>query len=498
MKTLPLSRIFCLLLAWIMVLSIAACSETGVGSENTTAPSASGTTAPGDASGNETTEDVDEDGYKKDSLPSDLNFNNKEVAILHWNDADYEEFFVEDESGEIVSDALYKRNCNVEERLGVRLEFIGTAGDTYNEAPFALTLSTNVESGERPFDIVGAYSYTAGLCAVQNLYYDLSNVEHLDFEKPWWPNNLINQATINNKLYFVSGDISANVIYAMYVTFFNKEILNEFQLEDPFSLVHEGKWTIDKQFEMCKGVYLDSNANGVKDLGDRSGLYVYTLHLDSYLWGSDIFIIDSTNGEFKLSDEFMGEKTYSLQQKLKTFLGTSNDGIHVTVKEDNHKYFGDGVALFVPERCHRAIEYSDGDVDFGVLPIPKYDEDQAEYITIMGNTFSLYSAPVNVADANLAGAVLECMASESYRNVTPALYERSFQYRYSQEEVSAQMFDIAKNGVVFDMSRIFSNSLGAYKAWQKAITGVNAWPTTVERELRVWNNQIDKILDSFN
>ena len=59
------------------------------------------------------------------------------------------------------------------------------------------------------------------------------------------------------------------------------------------------------------------------------------------------------------------------------------------------------------------------------------------------------------------------------------------------------MFDIAKETVVFDMARIFSNSLGAYKAWQGAIRYPTAWTTTVEKETRMWTNQITKILESF-
>ena len=115
----------------------------------------------------------------------------------------------------------------------------------------------------------------------------------------------------------------------------------------------------------------------------------------------------------------------------------------------------------------------------------------------MGNTFSLYSMPADVVDPEMSAAVIECMASESHRTIIPALYERSFQYRYSKEEVAAQMFDIAKEGVVFDMARIFSNSLGAYKAWQGAIRYPNAWTTTVDMELRMWKNQLAKILESL-
>jgi hypothetical protein len=69
--------------------------------------------------------------------------------------------------------------------------------------------------------------------------------------------------------------------------------------------------------------------------------------------------------------------------------------------------------------------------------------------------------------------------------------------RYSQDSVSAQMFDIVKGGVVFDMARIFSNSIGAYKSWQKAIVGNTSWSSTVKSETRVWNTQLEKVLEAF-
>jgi hypothetical protein len=480
-----------------MILPAIACAETHSNGDTTPAETAE-TKAPAGEASDEVTESLyDEGGYLKDSLPESLKYNNDEICILHWNDAYFEEFSSPGENGEVVNDALYSRNCRVEDRLNIRLKFVGTPGDTYNEAPFALKLSTSIESGDREYDIVGAYSYTAGLCAAQSLYYNLNEVEHLDFDKPWWPDLLVDQATINNKLYFVSGDVSANAIYMMYVTFFNKEFLDEMKLTDPYELVEKNEWTLDKMFEMCKGTYSDLNTNGTKDEGDRIGLYTYTLHLDSFLWGSNIFIIDSIGDDFKFSDEILGEKTVNLQTKLQNFLYSTDGGFNTKQKDNNHEYFAQGLSLFWNDRCHRAIDFTEAGREFGILPIAKYDADQTEYISIMSNPFTLYGMPSDVVDPDMAGAVLECMASESYRLVTPALYEKSFKMRYSQDSVSAQMFDIVKGGVVFDMARIFSNTISVYKAWQKAIVGNTAWSTTVKTDERVWNTQLEKVLQAF-
>lgn len=502
MKSNRISRTACLLLACLMLLPLFACGKSEQGSAETTAittseNAVSDTSADTTTAATEATENTDAMGYLKDDLDPSLNYGGKTVNLLHWNDAEHEEFCAETANGDLINDAIYNRNSAVEERLGIKINFIGTAGDTNNEEPFALKLNASITAGDHAYDIISAYSYTTGVCAARNLLYDLSSVEHLDFEKPWWPDMLINQCTVNDKLLFLTGDMSANVIYTMYVSFFNKELLESLKLEDPYKLVEEDKWTIDKQFEMCTGAYSDLNGNGVKDEGDRTGLYIYTLHFDAFLWGSEVFIVDSMEDRFELSDEFMGEKTVNLQEKIKAFVYDTNDGFLTKDKTNNHLFFGQGLSLFWNDRCHRAILYTGEGISFGVLPVPKYDEQQESYVTLLGNTFSLYGVPQDSQDPDLAGAVMECWASESYRQLTPALYELSFKYKYSQDDVAARMFDIARSTVVLDLARIFSNNLGAYKSWQKAITGDAGWASTVKANETVWKKQMEKLKDIF-
>ena len=499
--TKKIKSFICVVLSFMMLLSVVACANSSVdnnGEATTTTQASQNNDAPADTTTSSQATDAPETTeYVDDDLDSSLNFGGEEFSLLYWDDSSYEEFYSEGINGVLVNDAIYTRNAAVEDRLGIKFKFIGEHGNEYNEAPFAGKVSNSISAGDHAYDLIGAYSYTAGLCASQGLLYDLSDVAYLDFDKPWWPDMLINQATINNKIYFVSGDISANAIYMMYVTFFNKEILENYKLEDPYALVEQGKWTIDKQFEMASSVYEDLNGSGAKDSGDRCGLYIYTLHFDSFLWGSNVFIVDSLQNDVKFSDDFLGEKTVNLQSKISDFVYNNQGGLLVTDKNDAPTYFGNGFSLFWNDRCCRAIDYAGKTLSYGILPIAKYDEAQQSHVTIMGNPFSLYALPKDSQNADMAGAVIECMASESYRTVTPALYEESFKYKYSQDDVSAKMFDIARGTVVFDLARIFSNSLGAYKSWQKAITGGVAWTTTVKGNERTWQKQLEKILEIF-
>jgi len=106
---------------------------------------------------------------------------------------------------------------------------------------------------------------------------------------------------------------------SMYRTSENAPAPRSLALVDFFKLVDEGKWTIDKMFEMCSGVYNDLNSNGQKDIGDLYGQYTYTLHLDAFLTGSNIIMVNTNGEELSFSPEFLGEKTLGLQEKVRNF-----------------------------------------------------------------------------------------------------------------------------------------------------------------------------------
>ena len=81
---------------------------------------------------------------------------------------------------------------------------------------------------------------------LRGLYRDLLPAQNLNFEQPWWPGKLLDDTTINGKLYFCSGDISTNVLQQMYLVLFNKSMADELKLPDLYEIADQGKWTIDK------------------------------------------------------------------------------------------------------------------------------------------------------------------------------------------------------------------------------------------------------------
>lgn len=75
----------------------------------------------------------------KDALP-DKKYNGAEFTILYRDEWSYE-FFAEEENGDIINDAVLKRNRAVEDRFDVKLNLYGVHG-TYDAAEFRDAVKT--------------------------------------------------------------------------------------------------------------------------------------------------------------------------------------------------------------------------------------------------------------------------------------------------------------------------------------------------------------------
>ena len=80
--------------------------------------------------------------------------------------------------------------------------------------------------------------------------------------------------------------------------------------------------------------------------------------------------------------------------------------------------------------------------EYGILPMPKFDEKQDQYYSIANDNFSLIAVPTTVKNPALTGAFLELMGEYSYKIVTPKYYEVAMKGKYLRDDESCQMFDI--------------------------------------------------------
>ena len=498
-------RLLALALVAITLLgSFAACTNTKDPVTDETTASNASTEAPAATTEAEATTEspYDENGYLKSSLPDELDFGGAEVTVLWWNDVEQPEFFVENTNGELINDAIWQRNTNVEKKLGVTLKWVDIKGQYNSDGPnYANHVGNIYASGSDIYDLMSAHSRTMALTAMYGYCADMMKLEHLDFEKPWWPEVMLDTATINEKLYFVTGDVSTNSIHQMYVMFFNKDLLkNHSGLKEPSQHVDEGTWTMETLFEMTSGLYNDVNNDQKASKEDSFGFTSLNWHFDAIYYGCGMTMLEKDPDPAKLlkvADDWTSEKAINLGSEVGEWIKKGDAYL------DSNNYaniFIDGRSLLVMARHHDiASKIADAGFKYGIVPMPKYDKEQEKHITCVGNPVSLYSIYTLSKDANRAAAVLECWASEAYRTTTPAVFETTFKLRLSESSTESRMYDLIRSGVTFDLCRFFNKQLSSMGSeWYKCATTAGNWASTSERLLKAIPAKLQDIADSFN
>ncbi len=515
------ARIIAMFCALVMLVAAFASCATPTGGETTTEAPGAQTQAPTGETSAEVDDNLDPDGYLKDDLPEDLNFSNETASILYWEDAERAEFEIkeEDSDGDLVKEAIYKRNITTESRLGITFEWIGQKGNVNNRKAFT-SFVENAYSGGTFYDLIATYSRTAAMLMTNGFLQDINTIDnsYLNTENPWWPAQMTETCSIGDSLYFVSGDISTNVLHMMYAVYYNMDMLENLQLEDPVKYVDDKTWTLGKLIEMASGLYQDLDASGDISVGDKYGFCTIDYHMDAFYTGAGLRLVEpGVDTHLMISEDYWSQKTIDLVDTLGKFL-ESGDALITggKISDSNVKYstpFEEGNGLFCLNRVYMADnEYHSGalrnaDFEYGILPVPLYEEGQEEYITVIGNPFTLWCVMDNCKNPSMSTAILECLGSEGYRKTSPALFENNMKYRYTPDDAgkgdSARMFDIVHNTITFDLGRIYSDSLDFMSEKPTtAAANANSWSTlqaqyskAMKRLMANLNKSLDSVLD---
>lgn len=505
------TRILVLLMAVLLLVPcFAACTSSGGDETDVTTTQPQGTT--GGNSGNEggpvgDIVIVDKDGFEIDDLMLNGNpdFGAETINVLAWSDYTMQEFEPKSETltGDIVDDALFKRNDAVENRLNVAIEYTYEKGS----ASYVTEFIKNVEvdrDGDKAFDYIAGYSRTGGTLALRGFTADLLELDYINLSKPWWPESLVDTIAIGDRVMFCSGDISTNLLWMMQATFYNKNLITTYGLEDPYDLVKSNEWTIDKLISMCEGKA--NLVDGKKDASDTYGYTSYETCIDDFGISFDIICVNTKDGELALSGAYESQKVSDAVTKIRNWLA-SDDVWHEDSTKARNVFFEER-AIFTNDRLFIIAGKDSSDsatkieFEYGLVPNPKWNSKQANYITNLGHPFTTYSVPNYIPEErqNRAAAVLEVMSSENHRKVIPQVFELAMKVKYSDGDASAEMFDLVRETLHFDPSRIYS--IGGEKAWacsgfRRVILGSGAWASEYKSNDDYIKNDIEKINTSL-
>ena len=423
------------------------------------------------------------------------------------------EVYVEETDSDPINAAVYARNMALEERLKCHIDvvqYLPEAGSVAGEAVDAV--NNMVIAGGTDFNIVANCSYTSMTLALNGRMADLRNTSHIDLDKNYWSQGFNEALSYKNSQFFVTGPMSLSYYRYMFVTMFNKRIMEDEGLgESLYETVENGEWTIDYMTSVAERFYRDLNGSGSHDGADLYGFCARigptSSMMDGYWEGSEICILrkDEDNAySYEIDKERLTnslDKVLALLNSSGSFTATTNAGDSDVLT----KFAQDEVAMI----NYRLIAVEDPTIrnmtnDYGILPVPKLNESQ-DYKTHVQVEVILYGVPITCHDQlDDLGKFLEAYASESYNRVKPAYYEVALTSKYVKDQQSVDMLDRIVGSVAIDPINLYCVSFNFTSAHIRAVheSGTNTVnsmirknETSVKKAVQKLNNSLDKVLE---
>jgi len=389
-------------------------------------------------------------------IPADSDFGGHEfIALVRgetFNEWQSQDIYVLEQNGEPVNDAVYARNMYLEEKLNIKIGEFQGSGDLANIA------KKSIQAGSSDYDILMVNTNESATLASQGFLYDLYDVPYLDMDKPWWDQRSINQYSLAHKLFFMTGDLSIMANDATWILMFNKAIADDYNLESLYSIVENNKWTMDKMLEIMYTVSEDLNGDGeMKHADDRFGFLTHESSYEGFLFGSGSHIVSKDSNDMPYLDmsneRIIGvvEKTNKLMinKDVTAPLNLDPVGVMQPIFEGNR-------SLFYGEVVQCIIRLRAMEIDFGVLPFPKFDENQEEYSHYINNTACLVSIPLTNMELERTGIILEAMAAKSTSTLQEAYYDVCLDGKFMRDEESKTMLDIIFATRNFDIGYVYN------------------------------------------
>ncbi len=353
-----------------------------------------------------------------------------------------------DDMTDIMNKALYNRELTVEEYLGVDITYERVP--TISDVPVAV--ATAISTNDDLYQI--ALTHTIGKNSEMIMSGHVVDMNELgvDFTGEWFNQKSNEALEVDGKQFFCINDY---MLPDPNVVLFNKKFVDENHLEDPYQLVRDGKWTIDKMAELSSAVTMD-NGDTVWDHNDTYGFAApNTWYLNSFMFAADVdFIEKNEDGQFELV--FDNERTYTMMEKLGNLLMSPDTYIFPSTAlggdaaaREEAILIDSGRCLFTLMALNTLYTVRNVETDFGILPYPKLDETQEDYIA---NDWSgLMCVPMSLSEESypMVGDVIELLSYHSASEVVPTYIDITLGTKLARDPDSREMIELVFDSVQF-------------------------------------------------
>jgi len=431
-------NLFCLLMALLLTLPLVSCGNT----PPEVPPEGENQTA------GEITEETEPD------ILAGISYGGSDFHIMTSDTAISSNYLLEGSgelTGDIVNDAVFARNLAAEEQLDIHLTYTHTDrnwSDVYSG------VTQIVLSGDDTFDMIVDDQLGMSSASIDKVFVDVAALPTVDLEAGYWSGDYMYNLSIDYKsVYLMVGDYFMDVLNHSHALLYNRDMYNNLY-GDPdalYQMVQEGKWTYDQWITLSEGAYQDINGDGKLDADDVFGMIVGGIGGSSFpfTYGSDVpFVSRDASGYPTLT--MYCDRLLTLYDKIYAmFYGAGTYTKYTENGEDLHQKFMAEGALFISgTQLGDFGVFRDMEAEVGIIPYPKLDEAQANYVTVVHDTAEVGAIPITAKDHEMSGAVAHLLCRLTHETVLPAHYEMSLKIKYARDNYTSAMIDLIHDGIM--------------------------------------------------
>ena len=417
----------------------------------------------------------------------------------------YQDVDVTETNGEVLNDAVYNRNRKVESKLNCGFD---ETNFEVNDDPTQLNnhIKDLVLSGDDLYDVMYAAIYLTPAMVTDGYFQNLLDIDGLHLQDAWWDSVIAENGVIEDHLYFITSPMHLMPYDGAWALFFNETMMERNDMEKPYDLVRQGKWTLDALLGYTKEI---ANMNGDASFEWSSGgnaVYGISSHQlapDKFILGTGEYFIER-NASGDLQFAATDERFFNVIDKL---LAITTESTGYTIYGSNTDFdaeaggymyiFESGRSLFLTAEIKGAQLLRNMNDTFGIVPYPKLDEAQESYYSSFVNQCYFYTIPVTAANLHETAVISDYTSFLSMQEVLPIYYGNVVEQKGLRNQDSIEMLDIVLSTKTVDLGILFGWTNTLLESMRdKFFAGATDIASTVQKQQAAIEKKMNKTVEA--
>ena len=400
----------------------------------------------------------------------DRNYDGDSFTVSYLSTYSYE-VYGEEDTTDVLEEAVYKRNRAIEDRFNVQIVPDETLADATHTKHINYIQNCFNGGSSDTFDISLLFVYKAGILVLDQMVYELREwvpyvKDALNNGSEWWSEDINNAFTVRGKQYVGVSDYCVTAMSMTYAMIFNKQyeddnnVASRFGKDTMYDIVRSGNWTMDTFRTMVKDIGEDIvKDDNLKPEDDFFGfLCDGSTALDQFA--------PAMNINYVINDGEMTPELFTVDTRVERaftalydlFYGPGNGAQTKVLSDVSIKAFTEDRCFIVALPIYRLAEESfhEMDSDFGIIPYPKLDTNQKEYYSGTVDNYSVISilAVHDVERMEFIGTMIEALSAETHNSVEQPYYDLIVTHNSTRDEESIEMIEIIMKGRLYDFATL--------------------------------------------